>query len=50
MVAPVWIIDPQEGTEVGDGRVKISGRSTVPNGKLHWRILKVQDNGDKGAT
>jgi len=47
MVAPVWIIDPQQGTEVGDGRVKISGRSTVPNGKLHWRILKVQDNGDK---
>ena len=47
MVAPVWIIDPQEGTGVGDGRVKISGRSTVPNGKLHWRILKVQDNGDK---
>jgi hypothetical protein len=47
MVAPVWIIDPQQGTEVSDGRVKIAGRSTVPNGKLHWRILKVQDNGDK---
>ena len=47
MVAPVWIIDPQQGTEVGDGRVKITGRSTVPSGKLHWRILKVQDNGDK---
>jgi spore germination protein GerM len=47
MVAPVWIIDPQEGMEVADGRVKITGRSTVPGGKLHWQILKVQDNGDK---
>ena len=47
MVAPVWIIDPQEGMEVADGRVKITGRSTVPGGKLHWQILKVQENGDK---
>lgn len=47
MVAPVWIIDPQEGVEVADGRVKITGRSTVPGGKLHWQILKVQENGDK---
>ena len=28
MVAPVWIIDPQEGTSVADGAVKIYGRST----------------------
>ena len=41
MVAPVWIIDPQEGTEVADGAVKISGRSTVPGGKLRWEILRV---------
>jgi spore germination protein GerM len=47
MVAPVWIIDPQQGVEVADGRVKITGRSTVPGGKLHWQILKVQENGDK---
>ncbi|MDR6556670.1 GerMN domain-containing protein [Arthrobacter pascens] len=47
MVAPVWIIDPQEGIEVADGRVKINGRSTDPGGKLRWQILKVQENGDK---
>ena len=41
MVAPVWIIDPQEGTEVADGKVKISGRSTVPGGKLRWEIMRV---------
>lgn len=47
MVAPVWIIDPQEGVEVADGRVKINGRNTVPGGKLRWQILKVQENGEK---
>jgi hypothetical protein len=47
MVAPVWIIDPQEGVNVADGRVKINGRSTVPGGKLRWQILRVHENGDK---
>ena len=41
MVAPVWIIDPQEGASVEDGAVKISGRSTAPGGKLHWEILRI---------
>ena len=41
MVAPVWIIDPQEGTSVEDGAVKISGRSTVPGGTLRWEILRI---------
>lgn len=41
MVAPVWIIDPQEGTTAADGAVKISGRSTAPGGKLRWEILRV---------
>lgn len=40
MVAPVWIIDPQEGTTLQDGAVKISGRSTAPGGKLRWEILR----------
>lgn len=47
MVAPVWIIDPQEGNEVAGGSVKITGRSTVPGGKLKWQILRTQGNGDK---
>jgi len=41
MVAPVWITDPQEGTVDAKGPVKISGRSTVPGGKLSWEILRV---------
>lgn len=47
MVAPVWIIDPQEGTDIAGGSVKITGRSTVPGGKLRWQILRTAGNGDK---
>ena len=47
LVAPVWIIDPQENVEVADGSVKITGRSTLPGGKLRWQILRSGDNGDK---
>ncbi|MCU1540390.1 MAG: hypothetical protein JWM01_1337 [Arthrobacter sp.] len=41
MVAPVWIIDPQEATALEDGPIKISGRSTVPGGNLRWEILRI---------
>ncbi|MET3811424.1 GerMN domain-containing protein [Arthrobacter sp. UYEF3] len=44
MVAPVWIIDPQEGAQLPGGTVKISGRSTNPGGKLRWEILRVDGN------
>lgn len=47
MVAPVWIIDPQENTELTGGSVKITGRSTAPGGKLRWQILRVEASGDK---
>jgi hypothetical protein len=47
LVAPVWIIDPQENVEVADGSVKITGRTTLPGGKLRWQILRSGDNGDK---
>lgn len=47
MVAPVWIIDPQEGTDMAGGSVKITGRSTLPGGKLRWQILRAEANGDK---
>ncbi|MEV7132234.1 GerMN domain-containing protein [Arthrobacter sp. NPDC093128] len=49
MVAPVWIIDPQEGVGVADGSVKISGRSTLPGAKLRWKILKVEGGTDRAA-
>ena len=41
LVAPVWIIDPQEGTPVDGGAVKVSSRSTVPGGKLRWEIFRI---------
>jgi hypothetical protein len=47
MVAPVWIIDPQEDVQVADGSVKITGRNILPGGNLRWRILREEDNGDK---
>lgn len=47
MVAPVWIIDPQEGTDIAGGSVKITGRSTAPGSKLRWQILRTAGNGDK---
>lgn len=47
LVAPVWIIDPQEGTVTSGGSVKVTGRSTLPGGKLRWQVLRVGGNGDK---
>ena len=47
LVAPVWIIDPQENAEVPAGSVKITGRSTSPGGKLRWQILRAADGGSK---
>ena len=47
LVAPVWIIDPQENVEVGAGSVKITGRSTTAGGKLRWQILR---SGGDGTT
>lgn len=47
LVAPVWIIDPQEGVEMPGGSVKITGRSTSPGSKIRWQILQAPDNGSK---
>ncbi|KNH18972.1 hypothetical protein ACU18_06405 [Arthrobacter sp. ZBG10] len=47
LLAPVWIIDPQEGTELRSGSVKIGGRSSVSGGKLRWQILRSEKNGTK---
>ena len=49
VVAPVWIIDPQEDMTLGSGPVKFNGRSTDPSKKLHWQILKENSNGDKSS-
>ncbi|HKU31495.1 MAG TPA: GerMN domain-containing protein [Arthrobacter sp.] len=49
VVAPVWIIDPQEDITLASGPVKFNGRSTDPSKKLHWQILKENSNGDKSS-
>ncbi|WP_442853107.1 GerMN domain-containing protein [Arthrobacter sp. MA-N2] len=47
MVAPVWIIDPQEDLTLPAGPVKFNGRSTDPSKKLHWQIFRENSNGEK---
>ncbi|TLM87596.1 GerMN domain-containing protein [Pseudarthrobacter sp. NamE5] len=47
MVAPVWIIDPQEDSELPAGSVKVTGRSTSPGGKVRWQVLRAEENGTK---
>lgn len=47
VVAPVWIIDPQEGTDMRPGSVKVTGRSTQPGGRLRWQVLRSEANGDR---
>lgn len=49
MVAPVWIIDPQEDVTLPAGPVRFNGRSTDPTKKLHWQILRENSNGDKSS-
>ncbi|WP_307857533.1 GerMN domain-containing protein [Paenarthrobacter sp. DKR-5] len=47
--APVWIIDPQEGSQVPDGHLKITGRGVSPTSTLSWQILKLDGNGSKNV-
>lgn len=47
LVAPVWIIDPQEDTTVPTGTVKINGRSTDSSRPIGWQILEDNGRGEK---
>ncbi|UEL26922.1 GerMN domain-containing protein [Pseudarthrobacter sp. L1SW] len=47
MVAPVWVIDPQENVEIAGGSVKITGRSTLAGSKLRWQIQRMEAGGTK---
>ena len=50
MVAPVWIIDPQEGTSVADGARQDQRPQHRPGRQARWEILQGRrDNGDKTA-
>lgn len=48
MVAPAWIIDPQEGTQVA-GAVKVFGRATSPDKAFAWQILHREAQGAKSS-
>jgi spore germination protein GerM len=48
LVAPVWIIDPQEDVTVPPGAVKFNGRSTDSSKTIAWQILR--DNGKAEKT
>lgn len=47
LVAPLWIIDPQEDTSLPAGPVKFNGRSTDSSKPVSWQILRDKGNGDK---
>ncbi|MEE2523334.1 GerMN domain-containing protein [Pseudarthrobacter sp. J75] len=40
LVAPVWIIDPQENVSAANGTVKVTGRSTDSGDRLRWQLLR----------
>ena len=48
MVAPVWIIDPQEGTQL-TGALKVFGRGNVPGTAYAWQILHHDAQGTKST-
>ncbi|HET8796013.1 MAG TPA: GerMN domain-containing protein, partial [Arthrobacter sp.] len=41
LAAPVWIIDPQEGSVYADSKVVVNGRGISRNGTLGWEIREV---------
>lgn len=47
MVAPVWIIDPQEDLSLPAGPVKVNGRSAVPTKPVRWQIMRTDQGGEK---
>ncbi|WP_347111192.1 GerMN domain-containing protein [Paenarthrobacter sp. S56] len=48
LVAPIWIIDPQEDSTLPAGSIKFNGRSTDSSKPVSWQIL--QDNGSGART
>lgn len=44
LVAPVWIIDPQENVNTTKGTLKVTGRSTDKGDLLRWQLLR-ESNG-----
>ncbi|WP_299165833.1 GerMN domain-containing protein [uncultured Arthrobacter sp.] len=44
-VAPVWIINPQDGTVRSDGTVIVQGSTTTAHPTLEWRVRRVDGGG-----
>jgi hypothetical protein len=49
-LAPVWIIDPQEGVESGAGSLDIQGVAPASEESVSWRIDRRADDSTQGAT
>jgi spore germination protein GerM len=49
LVAPLWIIDPQEDTALPAGVVKFNGRSTDGSKPVNWQILQDTGKGEKAS-
>lgn len=47
LVAPLWIIDPQEDTSLPAGSIKFNGRSTDSSKPVSWQILQDNGSGEK---
>ena len=47
LVAPLWIIDPQEDNALPPGAVKVNGRTTNSSLPVAWQILQDNGNGDR---
>jgi len=47
LVAPLWIIDPQEDVTLPPGAVKFNGRSTDSSKPIAWQILSDNGKGEK---
>ncbi len=49
LVAPLWIIDPQEDTTLPTGLVKFNGRSTDSSKPIAWQVLQDNGKGEKAS-
>lgn len=47
LVAPLWIIDPQEDVTLPPGTIKFNGRSTDSSKTIAWQVLQENGKGEK---
>lgn len=46
LLAPVWIIDPQQGRQIPGPAVKVHGRAVAPDSRLRWRLRRANADAD----